>query len=29
MEIGELEPVSTPRISTDTTNSLFMWHPSG
>lgn len=29
MEIGELEPVSTPRISVDTTNSLFMWHPSG
>lgn len=29
MEIGELEPVAAPRISIDTTNSLFMWHPSG
>lgn len=29
MEIGELEPLAAPRLSVDTVNSLFMWHPSG
>lgn len=29
MEIGDLEPADAPKLSINSINSLFMWHPSG